>query len=127
MNPNTPAITGALNYLYSVKVAFGANSEDYLNFLEVMKDFKAKRFVQSVLKIQYFFLMGICCSFLFYFVILLLVQCLNLILLGCQNRECLISFQVLFMYRNYVEYYCSPILRWELRFLSQFVCVAAGN
>lgn len=58
MNPNTPAITGALNYLYSVKVAFGANSEDYLNFLEVMKDFKAKRFVQSVLKIQYFFSYG---------------------------------------------------------------------
>lgn len=43
VNPNTPAITNALNYLYSVKVAFGATSEDYLDFMELMKDFKAKR------------------------------------------------------------------------------------
>lgn len=44
LNAARMTVSNALNYLNSVKVAFGANSEEYLDFIELLKDFKELRF-----------------------------------------------------------------------------------
>lgn len=44
LNAARMTVSHALTYLNSVKVAFGANSEEYLDFIELMKDFKELRF-----------------------------------------------------------------------------------
>lgn len=47
LNAARTTVSDALNYLYSVKVAFGGNSEEYHGFCDLMLDLKALRITTS--------------------------------------------------------------------------------